>query len=98
MIINVFSIRDNWGEKHSFKYIEDLVIDSRLKHIEVGVCYPGFKTALAIGPTIDDVQKVLKGESSTSMCASLERLHTLDRMEVYSQQSGNFYRVNPNKH
>lgn len=97
VIINVFTIHDNWGDKLSFKYIEDTVIDARLKHIEVGVCYPGFKTAIAIGPTVDDVQKVLQGESSTSMCASLERLHALDRMEVYSQQSGNFYRVNPNQ-
>lgn len=96
VIINAFTIQDNWGEKYSFKYIEDIVTDSRMKHIEVGVCYPGFKTALAIGPTIADVDKVLKGESSTSLCASLERLHRLDRMEVYSQQSGNFYRVNPN--
>lgn len=97
VIINVFSVIDNWGEKLSFKFIEDVVIESRMKHIEIGVCYPGFKTALAIGPTVDDVDKVLKGESSTSLCASLERLHRLDRMEVYSQQSGNFYRVSPNK-
>lgn len=95
IIINVFTILDNWEEKHSFKYIEDIVIASRLKHIEVGVCYPGFKTAMAVGPTIDDVQKVLQGESSTSICASLDRLHKLDRMEAYSQQSGNFYHVNP---
>lgn len=95
VIINLFSLRDNWGEKYSYKYIEDIVVSSRLKHLEVGVCYPGYKTALAVGPTIDDVQKVLKGESSTSVCASLDRLHSLDRMEVYSQQSGNFYHVNP---
>lgn len=95
VIINVFSLKNNWGENNSYKYIENIVIGSRLNHVEVGVCYPGFKTAMAVGPTIDDVQKVLKGESSSSICVSLDRLHSLDRMEVYSQQTGNFYHVNP---
>lgn len=97
VIINVFSIKDNWGEKRSYMSIEEVVTAYKTGHVDVGICYPGFKTALAIGPTIDDVDLVLKGESSTSLCASLERLRRMGRVELYSQSSGKFYRVKPDQ-
>lgn len=96
VIINVFSLKDNWGEKRSYQSIEEVVTTYRTGHVDVGVCYPGFRTALAIGPTLDDVDLVLKGENSSSLCASLERLRRLGHIELYSQSSGKFYRVNSN--
>lgn len=97
VFINVFSLKDSWGEKRSYLSIEDVVTEYKTGHVEVGVCHPGYKTALAVGPTINDVELVLKGESSVSVCASLERLQRLGRMELYTQSLGKFYRVKPIK-
>lgn len=96
IIINVFSLRDNWGEKRSYKSIEEIVVSSNSKHVDVGVCYKGFRTAVALGPTPDDIDTILKGENSSSLCATLPRLIHLGRLDLYLQQSGSFYHVNPN--
>jgi len=95
VIINVFSLKDNWGEARSYMSIEDVVTSYETGQVEVGICYPGFKTALAIGPSTDDIDLVLKGENSISLCASLERLRRIGHVELYSQSSGKFYRVKP---
>ena len=95
VIINVFSVLDSWGDKRSYKAIEETVVQHRTGQVEVGVCYPGFKTALAIGPTTDpiDVSTVLANGKSESLCANLNRLRQLDRLDLYSQSAGKFYRV-----
>lgn len=94
IFLNVFSYTDGWGVKHSFKDVEEYVsVVARLSHVEIGICYPDFKTALAVGPTLDDVPLVLSGGISTKMCASIGRLSALKRMDLYTKRSGNFYRV-----
>jgi len=95
VVINVFSILDAWNDKRSYKMIEETVIAHHNRHVEVGVCYPGFKTALAVGPTTDplDVQTVIAQGKSASVCANLDRLRLLDRLDLYTQSAGKFYRV-----
>lgn len=95
VVINVFSILDSWGDKRSYKKIEETVVAHRNQHVEVGVCYPGFRTALALGPTVDplDVATVLASGKSSSVCANLDRLRRVDRLDLYSQSAGKFYRV-----
>lgn len=96
IVINVFSMADSWGDKRNYQTIEETVILHRTGHVEVGVCYAGFKTALAVGPTADpiDVKTVLASGKSGSLCANLDRLRLLDRLDLYSQSAGKFYRVN----
>lgn len=96
VVINVFTMMDSWGDKRSYQTIEETVILHRTGHVEVGVCYAGFKTALAVGPTADpiDVSAVIAGGNSKSVCANLDRLRLLDRLDLYSQSAGKFYRVN----
>lgn len=95
LVINAFSLTDSWGDKRSYKMIEETVLQHRTGHIEVGVCYPGFKTAMAVGPTVDpiDVSTVVAGGKSQSICANLDRLRQLERLDLYSQSAGKFYRV-----
>uniref|UniRef100_A0AB39CDE3 Uncharacterized protein n=1 Tax=Pseudomonas phage HRDY3 TaxID=3236930 RepID=A0AB39CDE3_9VIRU len=95
LVINVFSLTDSWGDKRSYKMIEETVLQHRTGQVEVGVCYPGFKTAMAVGPTVDpiDVGQVIAGGKSQSICANLDRLRQLDRLDLYSQSAGKFYRV-----
>lgn len=96
VVINVFSMQDSWGDKRPYSVIEETVILHRTGHVEVGVCYAGSKAALAVGPTADpiDVGLVLAGGNSESVCANLDRLRQLDRLDLYSQSAGKFYRVN----
>lgn len=96
VVINVFSLLDSWGDKRPYSVIEETVILHRSAHVEVGVCYPGSKAALSLGPTTDpiDVALVLAGGKSESVCANLDRLRQLNRMDLYSQSAGKFYRVN----
>lgn len=95
VVINVFSMTDSWGDKRSYQTIEETVTAHRFGHVEVGVCYPGFKTALAVGPTADpiDVSKVVASGKSGSLCANLDRLRLLGRLDLYTQSAGKFYRV-----
>jgi hypothetical protein len=97
LIINVFNLRDNWNAKLSYPAIEEIVVEANRTHVDVGICYKDFRTALAIGPTPDDAIIVLTGGKSTSICASLERLKKLGSMDIYDQLSGTFYRVITNK-
>lgn len=96
IVINVFMMQDSWGDKRSYTAIEEIVTAHRTGHVEVGVCYAGFKTALAVGPTADpiDVSTVIAGGNSKSVCVNLDRLRVLGRLDLYSQSAGKFYRVN----
>lgn len=95
VFINVFSLKDNWGEKRSYKTIEEIVVNSNVRHVDVGICYDGYRTALAVGPTPEDTEVIAKGENSTSICASLSRLVSLGRTDLYKQKTGSFYYVSP---
>ncbi len=102
LILDVFGVTDEWGDKRSYLAIEETVLSHRLPHVEVGICYRGFKTALALGPTYsqEDAALITQHKNSSSICANLDRLRALGRLDLYIQSAGKFYRVKdkPNPH
>lgn len=80
VILNAFSLLDEWQEPVGYAEIEDLLVKTNQRHVDVGICRNGFKTTLAIGPTPEEAAALAMApynQASTShisSCANLSRI------------------------
>jgi ribonuclease HII len=94
IFLNVFNYQDSWNQNLGFKDAEKVLVEVNRRHVEVGICHANFKTALAVGPTPEEVTRLALTETTTnSVCASVPRLTKINRIEVYAEHMGEFNRV-----
>lgn len=80
LVLNVFTLLDEWQEPVGFDEIEDLMVKTNRRHVDVGICRNGFKTTLAIGPTPAEAAALATApysqasNSHISSCANLSRV------------------------
>ena len=97
LFVNVLTLRNNWGRVISYREVENIFVSANRKHMEIGICYRGFRTAYALGPTLDELPAMIAGKYSTHVCASVPRLVQLGALDHYMKHSGKFYFVQPTK-
>lgn len=80
LVLNAFSLLDEWQEPVGYVEIEDLLVKTNRRHVDVGICRNGFKTTLAVGPTPEEAATLAMAtynQASTShisSCANLSRI------------------------
>lgn len=85
LYINAFDIMDGWSQHLGYKEIEQIVVATNSRHADIGVCWPHFKTAFAVSPTVEEMKSLFLGNSitATTYCASIGRLKKLKLMKLY---------------
>lgn len=94
LILNVFSVLDEWQQPVGYDTIEEIAVKTNTRHLDVGVCREGFKTALALGPTAREAAIMAMSSYSSeathiSSCANLRRLNRY-WPGVYKATSGRY--------
>lgn len=95
IVLNVFSLRDEWNEIVGYGEIEKLLVQANKRHIDVGICRTGFKTTFALGPTPAEAASIAMStydqpfKSHISSCANLTRLKSR-WLQVYRASMGKF--------
>ncbi|AGS82128.1 hypothetical protein O152_gp233 [Pseudomonas phage PaBG] len=80
LVLNAFSLLDEWQDSVGFAEIENLLVKTNRRHVDVGICRNGFKTTLAIGPTPAEAAALATApysqasNSHISSCANLSRV------------------------
>ena len=79
VVLNAFSLLDDWNKPAGFTTVEREFVQSNTKHVEVGVCRPGFRTAFALGPSVSEIALLAHAyvhnlpRPSLGSCVNLER-------------------------
>ena len=95
LVLNVFTLLDEWKEPVGYDEIEQLLVATNRTHVEVGICRRGFKTAFALGPTPMEAANLAmlpysqQSKTHISSCANLHRSMTL-WPEVYRATMGKY--------
>lgn len=95
IVLNVFSLLDEWRKPVGYGEIEKLLLTANSRHIDVGLCRDGFKTTFALGPTASEAVDLamFSYEQSTkthiSSCANLGRVKA-KWFDVYRKSMGKF--------
>jgi len=94
IFLNVFNFTDHLNQTLSYFDAEAILVEVNRKHVDVGICHAGFKTAFAVGPVPEEVSNLLvEGTTTASVCASFPRLKQLGMTDKYASHMGEFYRV-----
>lgn len=95
LVLNAFTLLDEWKEPVGYDEIEQLLVATNRTHVEVGICRRGFKTAFALGPTPMEAANlamlpyIQQSKTHISSCANLHRSMTL-WPEVYRATMGKY--------
>lgn len=95
IVLNVFSLVDEWKNNVGFNEIESLLVTSNKRHVDVGICRSGFKTTFALGPTPAEAALLAMAaynqpkKSHISSCANLDRVKA-NWLPVYRTSLGKF--------
>lgn len=79
VVLNAFSLLDDWNKPVGFAQVEREFVQSNTKHVEVGVCRPGFRTAFALGPSSSEAALIAYAyvyglpRPTFGSCVNLER-------------------------
>lgn len=94
LVLNAFTLLDEWNKPVGYARIERELLAANTKHVEVGVCTPGFTTAYAIGPSAVDaaqsIEAAISGKTKARIgsCVNLKRASA--RPDVYRSVMGSF--------
>lgn len=95
LVMNVFGLLDEWNQNVGYGELEDILLATNKRHLDVGICRDGFDTTFALGPTPEEAAtRVIALYSSNlkshiSSCANLLRLKE-KWLPVYRKTTGRF--------
>lgn len=98
IVLNAFTLLDEWNKPIGYTQIEKAFVSARSKHVDVGVCRPGFLTTFALGPSVEEAANVVRAVlrrdvlHPTGSCVNLKRAATSN---VYRSALGRFDMVQP---
>lgn len=95
LVLNAFTLVDEWNENVGYDEIEKLLVTANKRHLDVGICRTGFRTTLALGPTPAEAASIALSsysqpfKSHISSCANLTRVKSR-WLKVYRTSMGKF--------
>lgn len=95
LVLNAFTLLDEWNEPVCYDEIEQLLVATNRNHVEVGICRRGFKAAFALGPTPKEAATIAmlpysqQSKTHISSCANLHRSMAM-WPEVYRATMGKY--------
>lgn len=95
IVLNVFSLVDEWNANVGYSEIEKLLVTANSRHLDVGICRTGFKTTFALGPTPGEAAILAMAaydqpsKPHISSCANLKRVKA-KWLPVYRASIGKF--------
>lgn len=97
IVMNVFGLKDEWNNTVGYAELEKIMVATNRRHIDVGICRSGFKTALAVGPTPKEAASLAIASYNKplnlhiSSCANLSRLKSKPSwLSLYRKSMGKF--------
>jgi hypothetical protein len=74
VVINTFNIVDQWGVRQNY-YLLESIINRATTNMVVGVCGPNTRSDFSVGPTSDDITRIIDQTYVQRICTRMSSLN-----------------------